>query len=275
MGPAEIRLRLKLMRSNTAAMNSLHPPDRAAALSDVPGQRSAARLPAVLLALFLIFWTALAIAPVYRQDWLLENLLVFAAVPGLIWTRRYVEFSNASYVCMFIFFCLHAIGAHYTYSLVPYDSWWETLTGSSLNEALGWERNHFDRLVHFLYGALMLLPSLELLERYAPSRAGWRWLLPVFFVMSHSTVFELVEWLAAAIVAPELGNAYLGTQGDEWDAQKDMALATVGACIAMLIVWPTKARHSRARVGDVTYKKSSLSRSTAACRAAVSRTRLP
>ena len=239
----------QLMRSNTAVMDSLHGSDDAAPhRSHFAAERSRAHVPAVLLALFLGLWTALAIAPVYRQDWLLENLLVFAAVPALIWTRRYLEFSNASYACMFVFFCLHAIGAHYTYSLVPYDRWWEALTGSSLNGVFGWERNHYDRLVHFLYGALMLLPSLELLERYAPPRAGWRWLLPVFFVTSHSVIFELAEWLAATLVAPELGNAYLGTQGDEWDAQKDMALAAVGACVAVLIVWPTSARRDARRL---------------------------
>lgn len=232
-----------LMRSNTAVMNFLHPSGGASPVhEECAEQQPDAHVPTVLLVLFLGFWTVLAIAPVYRQDWLLENLLVFVAVPTLIWTRRHLQFSNASYVCMFIFFSLHAIGAHYTYSLVPYDRWWETLTGSSLNGVFGWERNHYDRLVHFLYGALMLLPALELLERYAPPRAGWRWLLPVFFVISHSVIFELAEWLAATIVAPDLGNAYLGTQGDEWDAQKDMALAAAGACVAVLIVWPTKAR---------------------------------
>jgi putative membrane protein len=96
-----------------------------------------------------------------------------------------------------------------------------------------------------LYGALMVPPSIELLERYAPSRGGWRWVLPMLFLMSHAGVYEVVEWIAASIVAPDLGDAYLGTQGDRWDAQKDMALATVGTLLALLVV--ALGRSSRAK----------------------------
>lgn len=194
------------------------------------------RLPKVLLSAFAVIWLALAISPVNRADWLLENLLVFVAVPVLVATRHRMPFSNLSYICLFAFLLLHAIGAHYTYALVPYDRWFEVLTGSTLTEVTGWERNHYDRLVHFLYGALMLRPSMELIARYAPPIGGWRWVLPVLFVVSHSAIFELLEWIAVLIVAPDLGNAYLGTQGDEWDAQKDMALATVGAILSTFIV---------------------------------------
>lgn len=194
------------------------------------------RYPAILLALFTPIWLALAIAPVSRSDWLLENLLVLVAVPALVVSSRRLRFSDAAYTCLFVFFVLHSIGAHYTYSLVPYDRWWTALTGHSLNQVFGWQRNHYDRLVHFLYGVLMLPAAFELFERYAPPRGAWRWLMPVFFLMSHSVIYEMVEWLAALIVAPDLGAAYLGTQGDEWDAQQDMALATGGAVLSMLIL---------------------------------------
>lgn len=194
------------------------------------------QLPVVLLALFVAIWLALAVSPISREDWLLENLLVLIAIPALVATRQRMRFSNASYVCIFAFFLLHSVGAHYTYSLVPYDRWWETFTGSTLNDLLGWQRNHYDRLVHFLYGMLILPPAAELLDRYAPSRGVWRAILPVLFVMSHSVIYEIVEWIAALIVAPELGEAYLGTQGDRWDAQQDMALATAGAALSMLFV---------------------------------------
>jgi putative membrane protein len=194
------------------------------------------RYPAMLLALFTAIWLALAVAPVSRSDWLLENLLVLAAVPTLIATRRRLRFSDATYTCLFVFFVLHSIGSHYTYSLVPYDGWWTALTGHPLNEVFGWQRNHYDRLVHLLYGVLMLPAAFELFERYAPPRAAWRWLMPVFFLMSHSVIYEMVEWIAALVVAPELGTAYLGTQGDQWDAQQDMALATAGAALSMLIL---------------------------------------
>lgn len=201
----------------------------------------------MLLALFTAIWLALAMSPVSRSDWLLENLLVLAAVPTLIATSRRMRFSNAAYACLFLFFVLHSIGAHYTYSLVPYDRWWTAITGHSLNQVFGWERNHYDRLVHLLYGVLMLPAAVELFERYAPPRGAWRWLMPVFFLMSHSVIYEMVEWIAALIVAPDLGTAYLGTQGDQWDAQQDMALATGGAALSMLFVFFRTRLSRRAR----------------------------
>lgn len=199
-------------------------------------ERQSERLPRALLMLFAATWLVLAVGPVSRQDWFLENILVLVSVPMLVLTRNQMRFSNASYVCLFVFYILHSIGAHYTYSLVPYDVWWRTLTGSTLNQMLGWERNHYDRLIHFFYGVLLLLPSAELLARYAPARGIWRPILPILFIISHSAVFELFEWLAALVVAPELGNAYLGTQGDPWDAQQDMALGALGAVVATVLV---------------------------------------
>lgn len=193
-------------------------------------------LPGWLLGIFIPLWGILAIKPVSREDWLLENLLVFAALPTLFLTRHRLRFSNAAYACIFAFFVLHAVGAHYTYSEVPYDQWWQGLTGGTLNQLFGWDRNHYDRLVHFMYGALLLLPAVELFDRYAPSRTFWRWVFPLTFLMAHAMTFEVFEWAATLMVAPELGDAYLGTQGDQWDAQKDMALATLGSMLVMLMV---------------------------------------
>jgi putative membrane protein len=204
-------------------------------------------VPAVLLGVFVAFWLALAFNPVSREDWLLENLLVFASVPTLVLTRNRLRFSNAAYACLFAFLVLHAVGAHYTYSEVPYDPWWQAMSGSTLNELMGWNRNHYDRLVHFMYGALLLLPAVELLDRYSPPRGLWRWIFPVTFLMAHAVAYELFEWLATLLVAPELGAAYLGTQGDVWDAQKDMGLATLGSILVMFIVALRRARQHRAQ----------------------------
>jgi putative membrane protein len=192
--------------------------------------------------MFAVFWIVLAIEPVSREDWLLENILVFASVPLLVLTRKRLRFSNTAYGCIFAFFVLHAVGAHYTYSEVPYDEWWRSLTGATFNAMFGWDRNHYDRLVHFMYGALMLLPAVELFDRYAPSRTLWRWIFPVTFLMAHALVFELFEWFATMMVAPELGDAYLGTQGDQWDAQKDMGLATLGSILVMVAVTLARSR---------------------------------
>jgi putative membrane protein len=214
------------------------------------GNTLRARVPEALFAAWLGLWIALAIAPVYRADWLLENLLVFVAVPVLVLTRRRMRFSNAAYACLAVFFSLHAIGAHYTYSIVPYDAWFEQLTGRGLNETLGWSRNHYDRFVHFAYGALLLLPASELLDRIASPRGAWRFLLPVLFIASHSVVYELIEFGAAIVFGGDLGQAYLGTQGDEWDSQKDSLLATGGAVVSALALRARRATASREKAPE-------------------------
>ncbi len=191
-----------------------------------------------LLAAFAAIWTALALAPWYRQDWLLENMLVFAALPLLAWGYRTLPFTRGTYACLFVFLVLHAIGAHYTYSEVPYDRAFEAVTGASLNALLGWERNHYDRMVHFLYGLLVTPAAIEILQARAPPRGLWRWLLPVCFMMSHSVLYEMIEWLAAEVFGGDLGQAYLGTQGDVWDAQKDSLLATAGSVLAVILCTP-------------------------------------
>jgi putative membrane protein len=201
-----------------------------------PRQDNAWTVPALLLAAFCILFVTLGIAPLYRQDWLLENLLVFAAVPLLVVTRHRLLFSNLTYACLFVFFSLHEVGAHYTYSLVPYDQWFHALTGRSLDAMLGFERNHYDRLLHFLYGLLVTPAAVELFARYARYPRVWAALFPVLFISSHSVIYELVEWIAAVVFGGELGQAYLGTQGDIWDAQKDMALALAGSALSVLLL---------------------------------------
>jgi putative membrane protein len=198
--------------------------------------RTEDRYPLVLLVLFCLIFAALGIAPAYRQDWLLENMLVLVAVPSLVLTHRRLRFSNFAYTCLFIFFVLHEIGAHYTYSEVPWQEWLATMTGGYSGSGAIAVRNHFDRLVHFSYGLLVMPAAWELLQARAAPRGIWRYLLPVLFLISHSVIYELIEWGAAIVFGGDLGAAYLGTQGDEWDAQKDMALAALGAVTGLLLV---------------------------------------
>jgi putative membrane protein len=182
---------------------------------------------------FLVFWTMLAIKPLYRADWALENALVLLAVTGLAASYRAFPLSRISYTMIFVFLCLHSIGAHYTYSEVPYDRWFQSLFGFSLNERLGWQRNHFDRAIHLGYGLLLAYPIREMFLRVAEARGFWGYFLPLDLTMSTSLLYELIEWGAAEAFGGELGMAYLGTQGDVWDAHKDMALASLGALLAM------------------------------------------
>jgi len=189
----------------------------------------------VLGVAFAVLWVALGVHPHNRRDWTLENLLVFALVPALVVTRKRLPFSRVSYTLIFIFLCLHEIGAHYTYAEVPYDAWFQAVTGRSLNGLLGWQRNQFDRLTHFMYGLLLAYPIREVFLRVADVRGFWGYFLPLDFTMSTSLTFELVEWAVASVVADDLAAMYLGTQGDVWDPHKDTALASCGALIAMTV----------------------------------------
>ncbi len=199
----------------------------------------------ILTALFSVFWLWLAISPVDRKDWALENVLVLAFGIGMVLSHRQFVFSRVSYSLIFIFMCLHTVGAHYTYSLVPYDAGWRALTGETFNSLLGWERNNYDRVVHFCYGLLLAYPLRELFLRIADVRGFWGYFLPYDFAVSTSATFEVFEWAAAAIFGGPLGAAYLGHQGDEWDAQKDMVLAALGALLAMLVTAGINARLQR------------------------------
>jgi putative membrane protein len=208
--------------------------------------QTADRYPLALLGAFILIFVALAIAPSYRQDWLLENVLVFIALPLLVANYRRLRFSNFAYTCIFVFLVLHEIGAHYTYSEVPWRDWLGVPGIGDGSGAAG--RNHYDRLVHFSYGLLLMPAAWELFEARASPQGMWRWLMPLLFMMSHSLIYELIEWGAAEVFGGDLGAAYLGTQGDEWDAQKDMALATAGAVLGLLLVAVRgTARSARAR----------------------------
>lgn len=185
-----------------------------------------------LLPAFIVVSIAVGIAPHDRATWLLENMMTVLFAVFLVFQQRRQPLSTASWWLIFAFGLLHTIGAHYTYSLVPYNEWAHAVFGTSLNDLLGWERNHFDRLVHFCYGLLLYVPMREILSERVGIRSGWVSYFTIEFVMASSLLYELVEWAAAVTFGGDVGMAYLGTQGDIWDAHKDMLLATVGALIA-------------------------------------------
>jgi putative membrane protein len=194
----------------------------------IPAFRSN-RLLQVLVCWLVVLWIISAIEPFNRRDWFLENLLVFFYGTLLVVTFRRFAFSNLSYLLFTVFMSLHLVGAHYTYAEVPFGFW--------LQDALGMTRNHYDRIVHFSFGLLIAYPFRELLLRAAGVVHSWSYLLAVCIVLAFSGFYEVIEGIVAMIVDPELGMAYLGTQGDVWDAQKDTFLAFCGSVIAMLITW--------------------------------------
>jgi putative membrane protein len=168
----------------------------------------------------------------------------------LIWSYWGFPLSNISYTTIFIFMCLHVVGAHYTYSEVPYKEWAATVGswfgGEGFDEsAADAGRNHYDRLVHFSFGLLMAYPVRELFVRVARVRGVWAYYLPLDVVMSFSMIYELIEWAIAVFVGGDVGQSYLGSQGDEWDAQKDMALATLGGVITIGVVAIVNWRYDR------------------------------
>ncbi len=191
------------------------------------------RYHAVLLALFAAAWTRAAIDPVYPHDWLLENYLVFIFVPVILLAGRYFKLSSLSYTLIAVFMTMHVAGSHYTYAEVPF--------GYTLQEWFGAERNMYDRLAHFSFGLLLAYPLREVFMRVAKVQGVWAYWFPLELVLAFSGAYEIVEWLVAARVDPAAGLAFLGAQGDVWDAQKDMALATLGAALTLsltaLINW--------------------------------------
>lgn len=183
------------------------------------------RLKPVLFVVYLLFWGGMAVDPLYPDDWFLENLLVFVSVPLIVWLDRRFDFSRESAWYLFGFMMLHAVGSHYTYSHVPlFNTIWETMDFS---------RNHFDRVVHFCFGYLFMLPMFEVLKKTGigkkPALA-----LAFFMLVSFSGLYEVMEWAVTEITHSDLGIAFLGVQGDVWDAQKDMALAFVGNLLGIL-----------------------------------------
>jgi putative membrane protein len=117
-----------------------------------------------------------------------------------------------------------------------------------MQSAFGLARNHYDRLVHFSVGLLLAYPVREVFLRVASTRDIWAYYLPLDVTLAFSALYEIVEWLVAATVAPEAGDAYLGTQGDIWDAQQDMLAAGIGALLCMIITAVVRRQRGRGAV---------------------------
>lgn len=182
-----------------------------------------------LLMVFALFWGWAAYHPVYPADWLMENYLVFIWVPVVFILGRYFKLSSFSYTLITIFMCLHLVGSHYTYAEVPF--------GDVLKDWFNSDRNMYDRLVHFSFGFLLAYPIREIFVRVAKTKGFWGYYFPLDLVLAFSATYELIEWWSARNVDPSAALAFLGSQGDIWDAQKDMAMAGLGALFSMIIIF--------------------------------------
>ena len=186
-----------------------------------------------LIGLLLVLLLAAQIDQPYPEIALLQHIptmLLIVTAPLLL--RRW-PLSTAAVACIIAFMALHTLGGRYAYSNVPYDDWARALTGTSLSDAFGWTRNHYDRLVHFAFGALSVVPVAEIARRWGGlSRRGAAFTV-LGWVLAISCLYEIFEWLLTIVAAGETADRYNGQQGDIWDAQKDMALATLGAILVM------------------------------------------
>jgi putative membrane protein len=184
----------------------------------------------------LSLWAAYA--PADRQFWLLASVLPGLFVVILVATHRLMPLSHPSYLLITLFLTLHTVGAHYTYAQMPAGAW--------LEGAVHLGRNHYDRLVHFCFGFLLAYPVKELFRLAACARGWLLYYLPVMTILGLSGLWEIIESWVARAVHPEAGITYLGSQGDVWDAQKDMEAALYGAllCVILLLLSRAKRRWS-------------------------------
>ena len=197
-----------------------------------------------LLVILLALLGVSAIHPPHPADFVWEHILTLAVLALLAWLEvKKQPLSNASYTLLFMFMALHVLGAHYTYSEVPYDRWFEELFGRSLSAMVGYTgtRNHFDRLVHALFGLLLMQPMAELVQRWLGLRSVGRLVVAATFLCVLGMMYELLEWMYAALMGDEAAKLYNGEQGDAFDAQKDMAWNTVGSIVGALCIGISRA----------------------------------
>lgn len=194
--------------------------------------------PKILLILFAFLWVILAIDPVDRADWALENVLIFISVPLIIWTHNRIRLSNFSCTMLFLFLTMHIIGAHYTYSQTPFFS---SFNGTKF------DRDYYDRLTHFSFGLLLYAPIMEVVSKLAKIKGILLYIFPLSLIVALAGIYEVFEWQAGIIVSPKTAISFIGMQGDIFDTQKDIALAFQGALIAVFINLMKNLKYSRAK----------------------------
>lgn len=180
-----------------------------------------------LTVLYIAVFIFAGIEPVSRAVWVAEIIPVIAVLGIIWWVARHYVFSNTAYILMFVWIFLHTIGSKYTFAEVPFD-WFNQLIGSD-------ERNQFDRVAHYSIG-FYAYPIAEYLIRRNIIKPVFACLFGLFSIMSLAAGYEIIEWWYAELAGGEEGIAFLGSQGDIWDAQKDMLMDTLGAISALTLL---------------------------------------
>jgi putative membrane protein len=186
----------------------------------------------ILSFMVLTYWVSTFLFTPNRANWYTENALTILAMLVLFVTYTKFKFSDLSYTLFGIYLLLHMYGAEYTYAENPFGFW--------LRDTFSLGRNYYDRIVHFSFGFLLTYPMREYFKNYFNWPNWVCWVLPCEITLSFSGMYELIEWLVADIFFPAEGIAYLGSQGDIWDAQKDMSIAFIGSILAVLVIASTR-----------------------------------
>ena len=181
----------------------------------------------VLLTIYLLGFIVLAIRPYDRADWALESFFPISMLVAAIVTYPYFKFSRLSYYMLFFYLFVQSYGGHFTYALTPPFNW--------LRDEFHLSRNHYDRVAHFMLGFMMGIPIREILLQFIVTSRRWLNFITAAIVLAIGAFYEFIEWWVAVLVTPDLGDKFLGTQGDIWDTQWDMFLALVGVVITLII----------------------------------------
>jgi len=186
------------------------------------------KFPYLLLILYIILFVVLAINPYSRDVWFAENLPILLIVLILVFSYRYYQFSNTAYLMMSVLIFLHTIGGHYTFARVPFDF---------VTNLFGFTRNHFDRIAHFSVGFYAYAFSELLLKKKLTNSKFVLLTYGILFVMAIAGAYEVFEWQYAVLGDRTAGIEVLGSQGDIWDAQKDILADTLGAIFATIVFY--------------------------------------
>ena len=181
----------------------------------------------MLLSIYAVGWTALAIRPHDRWDWALENFFPLAQLAAVVIAYPRYKFTRLSCYLIFFYLFVQTWGGHYTYALAPPFNW--------LRDEFGLARNHYDRVAHFMLGFLVTIPAREILLHFVSASRRWMAFIVASIMLAIGAFYEFIEWWMSLLVSPELGDAFLGTQGDIWDSHWDMLLALIGAILALVL----------------------------------------
>lgn len=185
--------------------------------------------------------------PQFPKEQLLQHIPTVPSLAVILLGARRGWWSTTAIICLMIFAFAHILGSRFIYTCFPYEEIIKSLTGWSVNEAFGWQRNHYDRFVHLLFGMIMPLPVAELVARRNQIDPVANVTLSIGFVGAISGIYEVLEWFVAIVMSPEMAESYNGQQGDLWDPQKDMALAFLGSLLVAVPVW--RRLHGQRAVG--------------------------